>query len=228
MYELYIANKNYSSWSLRPWVLLRELQIPFIEHLVPFGDEAAWDAYRRVTPNGKVPCLIDGDGIVWDSLAIIEYVAERHPHAWPTDRTARAWARSAAAEMHSGFQELRNRCSMSCGQTVKLHEFPASLQRDVGRINALWVGGLERFKGPYLAGATFTGVDAFFAPVVFRARSYGLPLAPAAAEYASRMFNLPSMRDWYAAALNENFRDTHHDEDIRRMGTVTEDLRRPV
>jgi glutathione S-transferase len=225
MYELYIANKNYSSWSLRPWVLLRELQIPFVEHLIPFGDQAAWDAYRRITPNGKVPCLIDGEDVIWDSLAIIEYVAEHHRHAWPADRTARAWARCAAAEMHSGFQELRNRCSMSCGQTVKLHEFPPALERDVARINALWVEGLQRFNGPFLAGQTFTAVDAFFAPVVFRARSYGLTLDPPAADYAARILDLPSIREWYAAGIAEKFRDSHHDEDIRQMGTVTEDLR---
>jgi glutathione S-transferase len=225
MYELYIANKNYSSWSLRPWVLLRELQIPFVEHLVPFSDQAAWDAYKRITPNSKVPCLIDGEDVIWDSLAIVEYVAERHRQAWPADRTARAWARCAAAEMHSGFQELRNRCSMTCGQTVKLHEFPPALERDVARINALWVEGLQRFKGPFLAGNTFTAVDAFFAPVVFRARSYGLPLDPPAADYAARMLNLPSMRDWYTAGIAEQFRDSHHDEDIRQMGTITEDVR---
>jgi glutathione S-transferase len=225
MYELYIANKNYSSWSLRPWVLLRELQIPFVEHLVPFGDHAAWDAYKRVTPNGKVPCLIDGEDVIWDSLAIIEYVAEHHRQAWPADRTVRAWARSAAAEMHSGFQELRNRCSMSCGQTVKLHEFPPALERDVARINALWVEGLQRFKGPFLAGQTFTAVDAFFAPVVFRARGYGLALDQPAADYAARMLDLPSMRDWYTAGIAETFRDSHHDEDIRQMGTITEDVR---
>ncbi len=206
-------------------MLLRELQIPFVEHLVPFGDQAAWDAYKRITPNGKVPCLIDGEDIIWDSLAIVEYVAERHSQAWPTDRIARAWARCAAAEMHSGFQELRNRCSMSCGQTVKLHEFPPALERDVARISGLWVEGLQRFKGPFLAGNTFTAVDAFFAPVVFRVRGYGLSLDRPAADYAARMLALPSMRDWYAAGIAEKFRDSHHDEDIRQMGTVTEDVR---
>ena len=225
MYELYIANKNYSSWSLRPWVLLRELQIPFDEHLVPLGDQSAWDAYKRIAPNRKVPCLIDGEDIVWDSLAIVEYIAERHPQAWPSDRNARAWARCAAAEMHSGFQELRNRCSMTCGQTVKLHEFPPALERDVARINSLWSEGLHRFKGPFLAADTFTAVDAFFAPVVFRARSYCIPFDQPAAEYAARIFNLPSMRDWYAAGISETFRDSPHDEEIRQMGTVTEDLR---
>ena len=117
MYELYIANKNYSSWSLRPWVLMRALGIPFDETLVPFlgGVGANWDAFRAFSPTGKVPCLRDGDAVVWDSLAIAEYLAERHAGVWPADPRARAWARCAAAEMHSGFPGLRSVCTMNCG-----------------------------------------------------------------------------------------------------------------
>jgi glutathione S-transferase len=161
MYELYIANKNYSSWSLRAWVLMRELEIAFREHLVPFGQESSWQSYRRISPSGKVPCLIDGDIVVWDSLAIAEYLAERHDAVWPAQAGARAWARSAAAEMHSGFSELRSRCSMSCGLRIRLDEFPAALERDVARLGTLWNEGLRRFGGPFLAGAAFTAVDAF-------------------------------------------------------------------
>ena len=120
MYDLYVANKNYSSWSVRPWVLLRELRIPFVERQLFFGDAAGWDAYRNISPSGKVPCLIDGDTVVWDSLSIAEYLAERHDAVWPAQGIARTWARSAAAEMHSGFGELRNRCAMSCGVMVQL------------------------------------------------------------------------------------------------------------
>jgi glutathione S-transferase len=225
MYELYIANKNYSSWSLRPWVLLRELQIPFVEHLVPFADASRWDAYRKISPSGKVPCLIDGETVVWDSLAITEYLAERHDAVWPADRGARAWARSAAAEMHSGFNELRSRCSMSCGVIVRLNEFPTALKRDIARLGALWNDGLRRFGGPFLAGDAFTAVDAFFAPVAFRIRTYGLTLDHAAAEYAARSLNLGSMRDWYAAALKERIRDQQHEEEMLQMGTVLQDLR---
>src|SRR5271168_1187723 len=144
MYDLYIANKNYSSWSLRPWVLMRELDIGFHEHLMPFGDESAWTAFRRMSPSGKVPCLVDGDIVVWDSLAIAEYLAESQASVWPAEAGARAWARSAAAEMHSSFSELRNRCSMSCGQRVRLNEHPAALERDVARLGALWNEGLRR------------------------------------------------------------------------------------
>ncbi len=225
MYQLYIANKNYSSWSLRPWVLLSQLEIPFTEHLLRFGDDASWDAYRQISPSGKVPCLRDGDIVVWDSLAIAEYLAERHAAVWPRDPAARAWARSAAAEMHSGFGELRNRCSMNCGVTVRLKEFPAALQREIARLGALWSDGLRRFGGPFLTGSAFTAVDAFFAPVAFRVRSYGLTLEPAAAGYAGHLLDLGSMRAWYADALKETFRDQPHEAEMLQMGAVLEDLR---
>jgi len=225
MYELYIANKNYSSWSLRPWVLMRELEIAFREHLVPFGQEASWHNYRKISPSGKVPCLIDGDTVVWDSLAIAEYLAERHAAVWPVRVGARAWARSAAAEMHSGFTELRGRCSMSCGVRVRLKDFPAALESDLARLGALWNDGLRRFGGPFLAGDAFTAVDAFYAPVAFRIQSYGLSLDPAAAAYAERLLNTRAMREWYADALEETLRDPPHDDEISQVGQVLEDMR---
>ena len=225
MYDLYIANKNYSSWSLRPWALMKELQIPFKEHLIVFGEESAWQSYRKISPSGKVPCLVDGSTVVWDSLAITEYLAERHPQVWPADSSARAFARCAAAEMHSGFGELRNRCSMTCGVRVRLHETPAGLTADLERLNTLWGEGLDRFGGPYLAGAAFTAVDAFFAPVAFRVQSYSLKLGPAAMSYVDRLLGTRALREWYAAALQEKFVDSHHDRDILAMGTVTQDLR---
>jgi glutathione S-transferase len=225
MYELYVANKNYSSWSLRPWVLLREMRIDFIEHQLFFGDGPGWDAYRKISPTGKVPCLIDGGTVVWDSLAIAEYLAERHEGVWPAAAAARAWARCAAAEMHSGFNELRNRCSMSCGVRIRLHEVPAALERDVARLGALWNDGLRRFGGPFLAGAAFTAVDAFFAPVAFRVQTYGLGLDAAADAYAKRLLELESMKAWYAAGLEETVRDLPHEREILQMGTVLQDLR---
>ncbi len=225
MYDLHIANKNYSSWSLRPWALMRALNIPFKEHLLPFGEEAAWASFRKISPSGKVPCLVDGGNVVWDSLAIVEYLSERHGGVWPAEAAARAWARSAAAEMHSGFGELRNRCSMSCGQRVRLHEIPAALERDMARLGVLWNDGLRRFGGPYLAGRTFTAVDAFYAPVAFRIQTYGLLLDAAAAVYADVLLKTRSLREWYADALAEKLRDPQHEEEILQMGRVTEDFR---
>jgi glutathione S-transferase len=225
MYDLYVANKNYSSWSLRPWVLLREMRIPFAEHQLYFGDASAWDAYRKISPSGKVPCLVDGDTVVWDSLSIAEYLAERHDAVWPAPGIARAWARSAAAEMHSGFNELRNRCAMSCGVRVRLNEYPAALDRDIARVGALWNEGLRRFGGPFLAGSAFTAADAFYAPVAFRVRTYGLALDATADAYAKRLLGLDSMKEWFAAGIKETIRDLPHEREIMQMGTVLEDLR---
>jgi glutathione S-transferase len=225
VYELYIANKNYSSWSLRPWILMRERQIPFTERLVPLERGSSFEAFRAFSPSGRVPCLHDGDTVVWDSLAITEYLAERHEGVWPRDAPARAWARSAAAEMHAGFNALRTHCSMNCGVRVRLNEQPAALVRDVERIGELWNQGLERFGGPFLAGDVFTAVDAFFAPVAFRVQSYGLTLKGQAAAYVPRLLGLQGMRDWYAAALAETWRDAEHEAEITISGSVLEDLR---
>ena len=225
MYELYIANQNYSSWSLRPWVLMRELGIEFAERLIPFGDAARWDVFRRISPSGKVPCLVDDKNVVWDSLAIVEYLAERRGEVWPRDADARAWARSAAAEMHSGFAELRNRCSMSCGVRARLKEIPPALERDLERLEALFGDGLARFGGTFLGGNRFSAVDAFFAPVAFRVQTYDLKLGAAAAAYLKRLLRLPSMEAWYAAGVRERFRDLPHDRELAQMATVTQDLR---
>jgi glutathione S-transferase len=225
MLQLYIANKNYSSWSLRPWVLMQELAIPFEEKLQHFLPGSSYTAFKTFSPSGKVPCLVDGDIVVWDSLSITEYLAEKNPRVWPQDRGARAWARSAAAEMHSGFGTLREQCGMSCGIRVKLHEVGADLQRDLDRLSELWNEGLKRFGGPFLSGQAFTAVDAFFCPVAFRIQTYGLKLDDASLQYAARLRDLPAMRSWYEAALRETFRDEPHDEDTRRYGLWTEDLR---
>lgn len=227
MYTLYIANKNYSSWSLRPWVLLKELHIPFEERLTPFqfGTSSSWTAFRNFSPTGKVPCLHDGDTVVWDSFSIAEYVAEARPAVWPTDVRARAWARSAAAEMHAGFSELRAQCPMNCGIRLQLRAIPPALERDIARVQELWNEGLKRFGGPYLGGAAFTAVDAFYAPVAFRIQSYQLALDATCQAYVQRLLALPSMREWYAAALNETWRDPDHEEETLRQGTLLEDLR---
>jgi glutathione S-transferase len=226
VYQLYIANKNYSSWSLRPWVLMRELGIDFDERLVVFSDpQSNWRAFREFSPTGRVPCLLDGPTTVWDSLAIAEYLAERHPGVWPADAAARAWARCAAAEMHSGFGALRERCTMNCGLRVRLKEIPQTLQRDVERVDELWNEGLTRFGGPFLAGSRFGAVDAFFAPVTFRVQTYGLQMTGAASGYAGMMLDLPSMQSWYADALQEPWREVEHEAEASAFGDVLEDLR---
>jgi glutathione S-transferase len=225
MYTLYIANKNYSSWSLRAWLLLTERAIPFKEVLMPFGSGPAGVGFKAFSPSGRVPCLVDGDTTVWDSLAIAEYVAELHPTVWPTERHARAWARSASAEMHSGFGEVRNQCSMNCGLRVRMESMSPALLADWARIDALWNDGLSRFGGPFLAGPAFSAVDAFFAPVAFRIQTYSPTLSAAAHEYAARLLALPGMQHWYADALAETWRDAGHEADAAAAGVIVDDLR---
>ena len=225
MYDLHIANKNYSSWSLRPWVLMKTLGIAFKEILHPFPATGAWDSYRHFSPSGKVPCLVDGETVVWDSLAITEYLAESNPGIWPSDKTARAWARCAAAEMHSGFQALRSNCGMSCGLRISLHTIATALQKDIDRVDELWNEGLERFGGPFLAGSEFSAVDAFFAPVVFRAQTYDLPLGAQAKAYMEAILKLPAMQDWYATALTETWREPGHEQEVMDAGKLLKDLR---
>ncbi|UTP37877.1 glutathione S-transferase family protein [Phenylobacterium sp. LH3H17] len=225
MYELHIANKNYSSWSLRPWVLMRELGIPFDERLTPFDPESNWQAFRGFSPTGLVPALRDGHRSVWESLAIVEYLAERHEGVWPKDPDARAWARSAAAEMHAGFPTLREACTMNVGIRVRLGERSPKLEQNLARMDELWREGLERFGGPFLAGRAFGAVDAFFAPVAFRLQTYGLSLSPPAQAYAERLLALPSMQAWQAAALAETWRELGHEADARAAGEWLQDLR---
>jgi glutathione S-transferase len=223
MYDLYIGNKNYSSWSLRPWVLMKELGIPFRERQVVFQRSNA--SFRDFSPTGKVPCLVDGDVTVWDSLAITEYLGERHPGIWPAEANTRAWARSAAAEMHSGFFGLRNTCTMNCGIRVRLANVGDELKRDLARLEELWADGIGRFGGPMLTGVKFCAVDAFYAPVAFRLQTYEPPIGAAARRYATQLLALPSMQAWYAAALTETWRDEPHEEEARAAGEWTADLR---
>lgn len=225
MKTLYIANKNYSSWSLRPWLLMQVLGIPFEEKLVPLIEGGCWDEYRAFSPNGRVPCLHDGGRAIWESLAITEYLAEQYPAVWPQDGNARAWARCATAEMHAGFTTLRGECPMSCSVRVEKHSISPSLRHDLERIDELWNEGLRCFGGPYLAGDAFTAVDAFFAPVAFRIQTFKLHLGAYAMAYARRLLDLEPMRDWYAAALEETWREKAHDREIESSGKVIEDLR---
>jgi len=225
---LYIANKNYSSWSLRSWVLMQKLGIPFEERLVPFVSTDQASPFFGFSPTGKVPCLVDAEATIWDSLAIAEYLAEHHSGIWPEASGARHWARSASAEMHSSFGTLRKICTMNCGVRVQLPGITKELKSDLDRIEQLWIGGLSQFGGPFLTGSAFTAVDAFFCPVAFRIQTYGLKLSPRAMHYATTLLELPAMRRWYAEALNETWRDEAHEIDMRQTGTLVQDLRRPV
>lgn len=231
-YTLYIGNKNYSSWSLRPWLLLTQLDIDFTEVLQPFADGGYgvnWERFRTFSPNGLVPCLHDEKAaiVVWESLAIVEYIAEQHPQAWPADPAARAWARSAAAEMHAGFSALRNECPMSVGMRIRLHQISPALQRDLERVAELWSEGIHRFGGPYLAGPDFTAVDAFYAPVVFRLQTYGLSDA-ATQDYCALITRARGMQLWTDAALAEPWRESGHEIEIAGLGEVLQDLRQPL
>lgn len=227
MYQLHIANKNYSSWSLRPWVLLREQGIDFNENMHIFTKGYGQNTdFKAFSPTALVPALQDGDVTIWESMAIVEYLYESHPSVWPRDKTARAFARSAAAEMHAGFSALRSNCSMNCGLRIKLSELTPAIKSDLARIDALWGEGLTRFGGPFLAGDSFTTIDAFFAPVVFRVQTYDLPLSVASSAYVSRILALNSMQQWYEEALLETTREDAHEAEARANGLIVADYRK--
>jgi glutathione S-transferase len=210
---LVIANKAYSSWSMRPWILMRHFDIGFDEIVIPIGLETSKTEMLRHAPTGKCPSLIDGDISVWDSLAIIEYIAECHPDLpiWPRYRAARAMARSLAAEMHAGFVALRRNLPMNMNRhpaKCRLDaERQAAVDADVARIEAAWSEARRRFGagGPFLFGA-WSAADAMFAPVVNRFHVYDLPVDPETRAYMDAMTALPAWRDWQAEADAEGWR----------------------
>jgi len=193
---LVIGNKNYSSWSLRPWVAMKVLGIEFQEKRIPLYGPGAKEEILLESPAGKVPILIDGGVRVWDSLAILEYLAEKHPQMWPSGRPARAAARSICAEMHSGFPDLRNHMSMNVRKRYPGKGRAAEVLSEVKRINSIWSAA----KGPFLFGA-FSAADAMYAPVVFRFRTYEVAVDNRA--YYDAMLALPAMKEWSAAAERE-------------------------
>jgi glutathione S-transferase len=225
MFELHIANKNYSSWSLRPWLLMRALDIPFVERLHYFSSPGILSTFGTLSPSAKVPVLVSNGFSIWDTLSIVEYLAEENPEVWPSEKINRAWARSACAEMHSSFFALRNECSMSVGVRVRLHEMSVALKSDIARVESLWADGFDRFKGAWLAGNQFTAVDAFFGPVVFRFRTYGILLTDRSQAYVEKLLSHPAMIAWEQDALNETVRDKSHDIEIENMGLIVQDLR---
>ena len=229
MLKLYIGNKNYSSWSMRPWVLLRQAGIPFEEVMVRFDSFDADSAFKRtleaVNPVGKVPVLVDGDLVVWDTLAIAEYLAERFPDKalWPRDAQARARARSVCAEMHSGFGALRSACPMNIEASLPqigalvMRDRPA-VGADLQRICSMWSDLLHESGGPMLFGA-FSVADAFYAPVVMRIKTYALPVPTDVQVYMDRVLNLQGVRAWIEGALAEqDFRDFEEPYRMSRLG----------
>ena len=226
MLKLYIGNKNYSSWSMRPWVLMTQKGIAFEEVLVPFGnevggvDEAFKRTIRAINPAGTVPVLVDGDLAVWDTLAIAEYLAEQFPelHLWPREAAVRARARSVVAEMHAGFTALRSRCGMNI--EAHLPEQGRILWRDdpgvranVARISAMWTELLAEHGGPMLLG-DFSIADAYYAPVCMRLRTFDLPVSQVVQDYVARVAALPGVQAWIDGALAEHS-FVPHDEPYR-------------
>jgi len=203
---LVIGNKNYSSWSFRPWIALKAAGIPFEEILIPIYEPGSKERILQHSPAGKVPVLLDGEVRVWESLAIIDYVAEQFPQAglWPTDRVARAHARAIAAEMHAGFVPLRRHCPMNMWRPVRARELPPDVLANVQRIEAIFAGCRERFGrgGPFLLGA-FGAADAMYAPVVSRLHTYGVKVNPTAQAYMQAVMALPAWAEWRAEALQE-------------------------
>ena len=203
MYTLYVGNKNYSSWSLRGWLATRLSGAPFRE--VPVGLTGVYNpANRAFSPTALVPALHDGATMVWDSLAISEFLAERHPGMWPADPIARAWARSITAEMHSGFSALRNDMTMCIRERLDVRPWSDALAANIARVGEIWTDSRARFGqgGPFLCGA-FSIADVFYGPVAFRFQTYGVTPAGTAGAYLSALLAHPFLRDWEAAALAE-------------------------
>ncbi|MGS1110770.1 glutathione S-transferase family protein [Achromobacter anxifer] len=206
MYTLIIGNKNYSSWSLRPWIALRAAGIPFTEQKLGFFTEEFSRRVNAVSPAGLVPVLLDGEFAVWDTLAICEYLAERHPEArlWPQAPKARARARSLTAQMHSGFGALRQALPMNVEAWLPGIAFPEAAQQDISRLQAIWHDTRAEFGqgGPFLFG-DFSIADAFFAPVVSRFNTYGIAAAGPVRSYMDAVLALPAMQEWTRDALAE-------------------------
>ena len=212
MLTLVIGNKCHSSWSLRPWILMKQFDIPFQEVLVPFADPIDSPEWKReigkYSPAGKVPALVDGDVAVWESLAIMEYLAETHPDLaiWPRDRAARAMARSIASEMHAGFSAIRGACPMNLGKRFPKKDRGAGVAKDAARVAEIWRVARERFGsgGPFLFGG-FSAADAMYAPMVTRFETYSLPADPVVRAYMDAVMGTAAFQEWRKAALAESW-----------------------
>ncbi|HET7848008.1 MAG TPA: glutathione S-transferase family protein [Pseudolabrys sp.] len=204
--KLIIGNKNYSSWSLRPWIAMKLAGIPFAEEVIPLYEPGSRERILQYSPGGKVPVLLDGEARIWESLAILEYLAEQFPDArlWPADKTARAHARTVSHEMHAGFAPLRRNCPMNMWAPPGKREKPPEVYEDARRIDALWTECRERFGkgGPFLFGA-FTAADAMYAPVVSRFHTYAIDVGASSRAYMEAVMALPAWSEWRTAALKE-------------------------
>jgi glutathione S-transferase len=202
--KLLIGNRNYSSWSLRPWLVLKHFEIPFEDEVLQLQGEGFRDVLAERSPTGRVPVLQDSELAVVETIAIIEYLADRFPDKaiWPTDIGQRALARAAAAEMHSAFQSLRNHAPMNLRASHPGKVNIDTVAKDLHRLETLWGGLLTASRGPFLFGA-FTAADAMFAPVATRIRTYALPVSDMAASYVDAIYSLPAFQDWLALALHE-------------------------
>ena len=208
--QLVIGNKNYSSWSLRPWIAMKTAGIAFEEILIPFGSPLGNPDFKArlapYTPAGKVPVLIDGDTHVWETLAILEYLAERFPEhqLWPSNVQARAEARVLASEMHAGFSALRGECPMNIRRPARPRAISAAAQADVARIEAMWQRARARSGGPFLFGR-FCAADAMYAPLATRLDTYGIVVSRDTRDYIDAVMALPAFGAWRAAAIAETW-----------------------
>ena len=215
---LVIGNKNYSSWSLRPWIAMKVAGLDFGEKLIPLYEPGSREEVLRYSPAGKVPVLIDGDNVIWESLAILEHLADRFPdaHLWPGNPAVRSHARVVSAEMHAGFQALRRNCPMNLWLPPMPRPQGEDVMADVYRIETIWADCRARFGkgagGPFLFGS-FTAADAMYAPVVARFHSFGIPVSPPARSYMDAIMALPAWREWRDAALKEPWVMQHNEPD---------------
>jgi glutathione S-transferase len=204
--KLIIGSKNYSSWSLRPWLALAHHKMPFEEVVIPLDQPDTKSRIAQYSPAGKVPILVDGNKSVWESLAILEHLNDRFPEAklWPSEPSARAHARAVATEMHGGFAALRQHCPMNIKRRKKKRELTSAVQDDIKRITQIWRGARERFGagGEYLFGA-FSAADCMYAPVATRIASYEIDVDAVSAAYVAAIYRLPAFVAWRDAAVTE-------------------------
>jgi glutathione S-transferase len=214
MLKIVVGNKKYSSWSLRGWLVLKHAGVPYEEIVVPLDMPDTAENIRKHSPSGRVPALIDSDLTVWDSLAISEYLNEKFPEKrlWPQDVAQRARARSVTAEMHSGFANLRNDCSMKIVDQYAYKPLRPQTQAEVDRIVVLWEECLQKSGGPFLFGKQPCIADAFYAPVVSRFRTYSIPVAGAAKAYCDAIWGWPALQAWVADAKRETLRAKFHED----------------